>query len=187
MIPAFGWRSVLLAGGVVPLGLTVLLWTVLPESVRYMVVHSWPVERIRRVLARIAPAGRAGAGLRAAGAGAHVRRGAERHQHRALAVLPSAPSVAGLLHGPGHLLRPDQLDAGAVQGSRPDPKTATLISALFPLGGVGAMLFGWLMDRFNANRIIAAGYALTAVAIWAIGHAAAAWAGWWPPCSSPAR
>jgi AAHS family 4-hydroxybenzoate transporter-like MFS transporter len=28
------------------------------------------------------------------------------------------------------------------------------------------------MDRFNANRIIAAGYALTAVAIWAIGQAA---------------
>jgi AAHS family 4-hydroxybenzoate transporter-like MFS transporter len=47
-----------------------------------------------------------------------------------------------------------------------------LISALFPLGGVGAVLFGWLMDRFNANRIIAVGYALTAVAIWAIGQAA---------------
>ena len=31
------------------------------------------------------------------------------------------------------------------------PQTAALISALFPLGGVGAILFGWLMDRFNAN------------------------------------
>jgi len=51
-----------------------------------------------------------------------------------------------------------------------DPKTATLISALFPLGGVGAVYFGWLMDRFNANRIIAVGYGLTAVAIWAIGQ-----------------
>ena len=53
-----------------------------------------------------------------------------------------------------------------------DPKTGTLIAALFPLGGVGAVFFGWLMDRFNANRIIAAGYALTAVSIWAIGQAA---------------
>ena len=44
-----------------------------------------------------------------------------------------------------------------------DPSTATLIAALFPLGGVGAVFFGWLMDRFNANRIIAVGYALTAV------------------------
>ena len=37
-----------------------------------------------------------------------------------------------------------------------EPHTAALISALFPLGGVGAILFGWLMDRFNANLIIAA-------------------------------
>jgi AAHS family 4-hydroxybenzoate transporter-like MFS transporter len=51
------------------------------------------------------------------------------------------------------------------------PSTAALIAALFPLGGVGAILFGWLMDRFNANLVIAAGFALTAVAIWAIGQA----------------
>ena len=50
--------------------------------------------------------------------------------------------------------------------------TASLISALFPLGGVGAIFFGWLMDRFNGNLIIAAGFALTAVAIYAIGRTA---------------
>lgn len=175
MIPAFGWRSVLLAGGVVPLVLTVLLWTVLPESVRYMVVHSWPVERIRRVLARIAP---------------------EQAAQAQGFVLPEpAPMSGAVQSGISIVLSPSYRmgsfmmwlayfmglvifyalinwmpvlfkDAGL------DPKTATLISALFPLGGVGAVLFGWLMDRFNANRIIAAGYALTAVAIWAIGHAA---------------
>jgi AAHS family 4-hydroxybenzoate transporter-like MFS transporter len=53
-----------------------------------------------------------------------------------------------------------------------EPRTATLISALFPLGGVGAIFFGWLMDRFNANRVIAVGYALTAVSIFALGYAA---------------
>ena len=52
-----------------------------------------------------------------------------------------------------------------------DPKTATLISALFPLGGFGAILFGWLMDRWNPNRIIAIGFALTGLAIWGIGQA----------------
>ena len=34
------------------------------------------------------------------------------------------------------------------------------------------MLFGWLMDRYNANKIIAVGYALTAVSIYAIGQCA---------------
>ena len=174
MIPAFGWRSVLLAGGVVPLVLTVLLWTVLPESVRYMVVHSWPVERIRRVLARIAP---------------------EQAAQAQGFVLPEpAPMSGAVQSGISIVLSPSYRMGSfmmwlayfmglvifyALINWMPvlfkeaglDPKTATLISALFPLGGVGAVLFGWLMDRFNANRIIAAGYALTAVAIWAIGHA----------------
>ncbi len=44
------------------------------------------------------------------------------------------------------------------------------MSALFPLGGVGAVFFGWLMDRFNANRIIAVGYALTALSVYLIGQ-----------------
>ena len=51
------------------------------------------------------------------------------------------------------------------------PKDATLIAALFPLGGVGAILFGWLMDKFNGNRIVAFGYALTAAGIFVIGQA----------------
>jgi AAHS family 4-hydroxybenzoate transporter-like MFS transporter len=50
------------------------------------------------------------------------------------------------------------------------PKDATLIAALFPLGGVGAILFGWLMDKFNGNRIVAFGYALTAAGIFVIGQ-----------------
>ena len=50
------------------------------------------------------------------------------------------------------------------------PQTAALISALFPLGGVGAVFFGWLMDRFEPNRLLALGWALTSLAIFAIGQ-----------------
>jgi len=52
------------------------------------------------------------------------------------------------------------------------PRNATLISALFPLGGVGAIVFGLLMDRFNANKVIAIGYLLTALSVCAIGQMA---------------
>jgi AAHS family 4-hydroxybenzoate transporter-like MFS transporter len=51
-----------------------------------------------------------------------------------------------------------------------EPRTATLISALFPLGGIGAVFFGWLMDRFEPNRLLALGWALTSVAIFSIGQ-----------------
>src|SRR5260370_21266269 len=40
-------------GGVVPLLLELLLFLLLPESVRYMVTESYPAERIRKVLRRI--------------------------------------------------------------------------------------------------------------------------------------
>ena len=53
MIPQWGWRSVLVLGGIAPLVLTVLLLLLLPESVRYMVAKNQPVERIRAVLRRI--------------------------------------------------------------------------------------------------------------------------------------
>jgi AAHS family 4-hydroxybenzoate transporter-like MFS transporter len=51
------------------------------------------------------------------------------------------------------------------------PQRATLVSALFPLGGVGAVFAGFLMDRFNANRVVAAAYALTALTVYAVGQA----------------
>src|SRR3954468_5629693 len=53
MIPQFGWRSVLVLGGAVPLALALLLLLLLPESLRYMVAEKHPAERIRRVLRRI--------------------------------------------------------------------------------------------------------------------------------------
>ena len=51
-------------------------------------------------------------------------------------------------------------------------KDAVLITSLFPLGGVGAVIFGLLMDRFNANRVIMLGFMATAVFIYMIGQVA---------------
>jgi AAHS family 4-hydroxybenzoate transporter-like MFS transporter len=54
-----------------------------------------------------------------------------------------------------------------------EPQRATLISALFPLGGLGAVFAGWLMDRWNASRVVAAAYLLTALAVYAVGQSLA--------------
>ena len=171
MIPQFGWRSVLVLGGSAPLVLLVLMAFAMPESVRYMVAKAYPAERIRAVLAKIS-----GAALEAKSffmtetkTGAPAKGG--------LAVVMSSSYRIGsimlwisyfmglvifyaLINWMPILFK----DAGI------DPKTATLITALFPLGGVGAIFFGFLMDRFNANKIVAAGYVLTAVAVYMIGQ-----------------
>lgn len=53
MIPQWGWRSVLMLGGAVPVVLAVVMLFFLPESVRYLVANKLPVARVRQVLRRI--------------------------------------------------------------------------------------------------------------------------------------
>ena len=171
MIPHFGWRSVLLLGGIGPLVLAVLMLVWLPESVRYMVARGHPAERIRGVLARI---GRIGSETRS-----FIMTEAARPTRAAsgIGLVLSSSYVVGsvmlwLTYFMGLVIFYALInwmpllfkDAGV------DPQTATLISALFPLGGCGAILSGWIMDRFNANITIAIAYALTAVLVYAVGQ-----------------
>lgn len=173
MIPLWGWRSVLVLGGIAPLVLAAVLLVLLPESVRYMVAHNHPVERIRAVLRRISEtaAGAAGFVMTEKAPATKARNG--------IAVVLSRGYLVGsvmlwvayfmglvifyaLINWMPILFK----DAGLA------PRDAALIAALFPLGGVGAVLSGWLMDRFNANRIIAFGFVLTYGAVYAIGQVA---------------
>jgi MFS transporter, AAHS family, 4-hydroxybenzoate transporter len=173
MIPQWGWRSVLMLGGVVPLVLTLLLILWLPESVRFLVAKAVAVDRIRRVLAKISAT--------ANDAGAFVMR-----ETRTVA---GNRSGLGVVFSRQYAVGSVMLWLGYFMGlvifyalinwmpilfkdAGLEPRHATLITALFPLGGVGAILFGWLMDRFNGNWIIAIGYALTAISIYAIGQTA---------------
>ena len=171
MIPLWGWRSVLMLGGIAPLVLTALMTFVLPESIRYMVAKQQRLEKIRSVLMRISS--------EAADATSFVKteHAVAAEGQSGAAIVVSKPYAVGsvmlwtayfmglvifyaLINWMPVLFK----DAGM------DPRTATLISALFPLGGVGAVLFGWLMDRYNANWVIAIGYVLTALSVFAIGQ-----------------
>jgi AAHS family 4-hydroxybenzoate transporter-like MFS transporter len=172
MIPHFGWRSVLLFGGSAPLLLSVLLLITLPESVRFMVARGYPVERIRATLSRIASS--------AANAGSFI-------------MTEQAPVAAGksglrIVLSRSYLVGSIMLWLAYFMGlvifyasinwmplllkeAGLNPQHATLISALFPLGGVGAVLCGFLMDRFNPNQVIAACFGLTAISVYGIGQA----------------
>ncbi|WP_027213870.1 MFS transporter [Burkholderia sp. WSM2232] len=172
MIPHFGWRSVLILGGIAPLVLLVLLMVSMPESVRYMVANNKPAARIRAALARVSSSA-------AQAESFTMTETAPQTGGKGAAVVVSRAYIVGsvmlwITYFMGLVIfyasinwMPILLkDAGLT------PQRATLISALFPLGGVGAVVCGVLMDRFNANRIIAACYALTAVSVYLIGQAA---------------
>ena len=173
MIPLWGWRSVLLLGGLAPLLAGLLILLLLPESVRFLVARGASQERIRAILRNISAS--------ADSARAFVTRESApvNHAGGGVKVILARTYVVGtlmlwltyfmglvifyaLVNWMPLLLR----DAGL------SAQDATLVSALFPLGGVGAVLSGWLMDRYNPNAVIAIAFALTAASIHAIGRSA---------------
>jgi MFS transporter, AAHS family, 4-hydroxybenzoate transporter len=175
MIPHYGWRSLLVLGGVVPLVLVVLMLWLLPESVRYMVVRSHGSERIRKVLSRI--------NARAADVGTFILEETRSMSfradspHKGLRLVFSGPFIVGTLmlwiayfmglvivYGLGNWMPVMFKEAGIA------PAQASVIAALFQLGGVGAIFFGLMMDRMNANLIIAAGYFVTSLTVALIGQ-----------------
>jgi AAHS family 4-hydroxybenzoate transporter-like MFS transporter len=177
MIPQWGWRSVLLLGGVVPLLLAALMLARLPESVRYMVANRFPAARIRAVLQRISPSAADVPSFRMAEkAGAAI---VADSGHTGLRVILSRRFVVGtvmiwLAYFMGLVIFYSLINWMPIlfKEAGLDARTATLAASLFPLGGVGAILLGWLMDRFSPNRIIALCFSLSAVSIYAIGLSA---------------
>jgi len=172
MIPQWGFRSVFLLGGVAPLVLCLVAARLLPESVRYLIARQAPLAKIREILLRVSSAA---AGAReflstdsmppAAGGGGGLRVVLSRSFIIGsvalwLAYFMGLVIFYALINWMPLLLR----DAGL------PPQRATLVSALFPLGGVGAVFAGYLMDRWNANRVVAAAFALTAVTVYAVGQ-----------------
>ena len=55
-IPHYGWQSLFVFGGVIPMLIAVTAMVFLPESVEFLAIRGGKDERIRKTLARVAPA-----------------------------------------------------------------------------------------------------------------------------------
>lgn len=111
MIPHYGWQSVLVLGGVMPLLLAVALIFLLPESVRYLVVKQHPAQRIAAILRHIAPLPKAVEFvLREAGREREIR---DRRHFLSSLRGGYRDAVPDLLYGSADFLSADQLAAAA--------------------------------------------------------------------------
>ncbi|GJD37345.1 MFS transporter [Methylobacterium aerolatum] len=182
MIPAFGWRSVLILGGVAPLALVLVLVPLLPESVRNLVARGAPARRIHAAL-RVVTGGGEGSGGEGQG-----RDGPAAAYTLGTGATPGRSAGLRLILSPAYRLGSAMLWLAYFCGliifyalinwmpilfreSGLDPRTAALITALFPLGGIGAIPLGMVMDRLNADAAVAGGFAVTAAAVALIGQA----------------
>ena len=170
MIPHWGWRSVLIAGGLFPVLLSIIVFTFMPESVRFMATAGRSSKKIAVILSKITS-------REVLESDFIVPDKVTNSISAGLSLIISRRYIVGtlmlwlsyfmglsifysLINWMPILLRDIGIKA----------ENASLISALFPLGGVGAIFFGWLMDRFNPNIVVATGYALTALLLYVIGH-----------------
>ncbi|MBD9578641.1 MFS transporter [Pseudomonas sp. PDM23] len=172
LIPAYGWHSLLLLGGVLPLVLAVVLLVWLPESARFLVVRNRGADKVKRALAPIAPA------EVVAARDFSVPEQKTVQSHNVFKVIFSGTYSAGTLllwltYFMGlvivYLLTswlPTLVrDAGASM------EQAAFIGALFQLGGVlSSVAVGWAMDRFNPHKVIGIFYCLAGVFAYCVGQ-----------------
>jgi len=175
IIPHWGWHSLLLIGGMVPMLLLPVLLLWLPESARFMVVRGQPVERIRKVLQPVARESLAGVeqftipGQQAGGKG------------------PGGPVLARMFAGglgPGTLLLWGTNFMGLIiiylltswlptlmRESGASMTQSAVVGALFQFGGVlSAVGVGWAMDRGDPHKVIGICYLLAGVLAVAVGR-----------------
>lgn len=172
LIPAYGWHSLLLLGGVLPLLLAAVLLVWLPESARFLVVRNRGADKVKRVLAPIAPS------EVVAARDFSVPEQKTVQSRNVFKVIFSGTYSAGTLllwltYFMGlvivYLLTswlPTLMrDAGASM------EQAAFIGALFQLGGVlSSVAVGWAMDRFNPHKVIGIFYCLAGVFAYFVGQ-----------------
>ncbi|WP_337058824.1 MFS transporter [Pseudomonas sp. USHLN015] len=172
MIPAFGWHSLLLLGGVLPLLLAVVLLLWLPESARYLVVRNRGADRVRRVLAPIAPAEVAVA------TDFSVPEQKTVQSRNVLKVVFAGTYSAGTLllwltyfMGLVIVYLLTSWLPTLMRDSGASMEQAAFIGALFQFGGVlSAVGVGWAMDKFNPHKVIGIFYLLAGVFAYFVGQ-----------------
>lgn len=169
LIPQFGWHSVLLVSGVLPILLLPFLWWLLPESARFLAARQAPASQIAKALNKMG--GRFTAATRFIVSEPQI-------QHKAsVGKLFAANYRLGTLtlwltYFMGLLViyltmgwLPTLLRDGGLSIER-----AASVTGLFQIGGtVGAIIVGWIMDRRNPNGVIASAYALGGACILLLG------------------
>ncbi|MFK0092327.1 MFS transporter [Pseudomonas sp. NPDC090592] len=171
MLPHWGWTSLLILGGVLPLLMLPLLWRGLPESVEFMVSKGLPSARIAKALRPLG--GQFDDACQFAINGGSPAEQAQGRiaglfgpSYRRITLSLWATYFMGLLV---IYLLTGWLPTLIKDAGLPIERAA-IITALFQVGGLaGILLVGYTMDRVSARKVIATAYAGGAVCVFAIG------------------
>jgi AAHS family 4-hydroxybenzoate transporter-like MFS transporter len=169
IVADYGWRAVLVIGGVLPLALVPLLWLALPESARYLVMKGLKPEQVRHTLQRIAPREDLSQARfcvpEKAQTGFPVKHLFDPALRRGTLLLWLTFFMSLLVI---YLL--SSWLPTLIKSTGRTLKDASLVTAMFQIGGtVGAIGLGQLMDRFNPQRVLGLAYLLAGFFVALIG------------------
>ncbi|MDR7342510.1 AAHS family 4-hydroxybenzoate transporter-like MFS transporter [Pantoea alhagi] len=173
LIPNFGWHAVLLLGGILPLMLLPLLLRYLPESVRFLLAQQAADWRIRAIVEKMWPGSTTPYStfvypLPMPGAGGIRTVLSVQYRFGSLMLWGGYFMGLFLVYLIGSWMPALIGDMGL------SVTAAALITAMYQAGGtVGSLFAGWLMDRVNANRALAAIYFCGGLAAILLGCASA--------------
>jgi AAHS family 4-hydroxybenzoate transporter-like MFS transporter len=170
LIPNFGWQSVLVLGGVLPLLFAPILFFKLPESVRFLVTKRAPVERVRKIIDRLAPGVAKPDSTfvlpaQPAGEGNAIKIVLNKqYKFGSVMLWIGYFSALFLVYLLGSWLPTLVKDSGYTV------REAAIVTALYQIGGTAGSLFmGWCMDRANPHRVLSTTYLVGGALTFAIG------------------
>ena len=168
MIPKWGWESVFVFGGVLPILLSLFMIFRLPESLTFMVHHGHDRKAIRAIVERCAPGSTTENSVFTVPAATTVNA----NENAVKTVLNSHYRTGSLLLWLiyfCHLFLVYLLGSWMptmIKESGMSFQQASIISAMFQLGGpLGSVMLGWLMDKLEPHRVLSASYLLGAVVL----------------------
>lgn len=171
LIPNYGWHSVLLAGAIAPLALTVLLVLFLPESVKYLVHRGKGVAQVKRIAQRFM------SGSLEQVTQFYLDEDRVTVKKGSVAQLFSMPWLPGTLmlwmtYFMGLVIYYVLLSwmPTLMLGMGYPLAESAWLTSLFTFGGTaGILLAGWLMDRWEAHKVVSLGFILTMLFALALG------------------
>lgn len=171
LIPSHGWHSVLLAGAIAPLALTVLLVLFLPESVKYLVHRGKEIAQIKRIAQRFM------SGSLEQFTQFYLEEDRVAVKKGSVAQLFSMPWLPGTLmlwmtYFMGLVIYYVLLSwmPTLMLGMGYPLAESAWLTSLFTFGGTaGILLAGWLMDRWEAHKVVSLGFMLTMLFALALG------------------
>lgn len=171
IIASYGWRGVLIAGGVAPLVMIPVLWALLPESVRYLALRPERAGALQEIVAKIAGDDRWRDHAIVAGDVPVKQKSpvsqlfSEGFAKRTLLIWVAYFCSLFVFYLLSSWLPTIMKDAGY---SIP---TAARIGAMVPLGAtIGAVVIARLMDRFNPCAVLSVSYLAAGIALACLGH-----------------